>query len=248
MPRLMDNDNEIMQTISNGSFQFSAVRPDELGASSYTLVTIVIDVSGSVFHFSDELLKTLKSIVEACKKSPMAENLLIRIVTFNHRDFIKEVHGFKLLSLIDLNDYKRFRCESVTALYNATYEAITSTLNYSKTLIDSNYDVNGAIYIITDGVDNNSDIASPESIKKEIERSAKNEIIESLLTVLIGINVSECKDDLSEFSQRAGIMKFIDAGDASPSSLAKIAGFISKSISSQSQSINTGAVSQDLTF
>ena len=85
MPKLMNNDDD-MNTISvpgGGGFQFSAIRPENLGASEYTLVSIVCDISGSVDSYKDELLKCIKTIVEACKKSPRAENLLIRLLLFN---------------------------------------------------------------------------------------------------------------------------------------------------------------------
>ncbi len=35
-----------------GNFQFSAIRPDNLGAAEYTLVTIVVDITASVAEFA----------------------------------------------------------------------------------------------------------------------------------------------------------------------------------------------------
>ncbi|MEZ4527349.1 MAG: hypothetical protein R2941_15630 [Desulfobacterales bacterium] len=66
-----------------------------------------MDETGSVASFAKDLLKTVKSIVEACKKSPRAENLMIRLTSFNEAQ--REIHGFKPLSAINVNDYKAFK-------------------------------------------------------------------------------------------------------------------------------------------
>jgi len=92
MPRLMgkNDNNQVIATPGPGNFQFSAVRIEDLGATEYTLVTIVCDISGSVMSFADELLHCIKTIVIASQKNPRSENLLLRLLTFNHE--IHEIH------------------------------------------------------------------------------------------------------------------------------------------------------------
>ena len=75
------------------NFKFSAVRPDDLGASEYTLVTIAVDISTSVSGFENELEACVKAILGAAKKSPRADNLLVRIISFNSD--LEEIFGFK---------------------------------------------------------------------------------------------------------------------------------------------------------
>jgi stage V sporulation protein SpoVS len=53
---------------------------------------------------------------------------------------------------------------------------------------------------------------------------------------------------LEDFQKDAGLTQFIDVGDGTPQRLAKLAGFVSKSVSSQSQAIGSGSVSQPVTF
>ena len=67
-------DNTTQGTV-NG-FSFSGVRPETLGASEYTLVTLVLDKTGSVASFADALFKVKKTVVEACRKSPRSDYLL----------------------------------------------------------------------------------------------------------------------------------------------------------------------------
>ena len=252
MPRLMATDeNQVVGIAGPGNFQYSRVKIENLGASEYTLVTIVCDISGSVVGFAGQLLDSIKMIVKACKKSPRVENLLVRFLTFD--DKIYEIHGFKELSKIDENNYEPLKPYGYTALFDATYDAIGATLTFSKELVDLNYDCNGAIYIITDGM-NNRGIMTPKSIKDKIESALKNEEIESLVSILIGLHdpndswSNEVKKHLNDFKEDAGLTQFIDVGDATAQKLAKLANWVSQSISSQSQALGSGGPSQQLTF
>ena len=239
--------NDEVMTIPGSSFQFSAVKPDKLEATEYTLVTVVVDKTGSVDAFAGDLLNMLQEVIKACQKNPRSENLMVRLISFNTQ--IDEVHGFKLLAEIDAANYSPFICNGGTALYDACFSAIGATLTYGSKLTQNDFTVNGAIYIITDG-DDNASKCSQKMIADALKKSKSAEIMESLITVLIGINTAECGAFLSNFQAQAGITQYVDMGNVTAGKLAKLAGFISKSISSQSQSLGTGGPSQpvDLTF
>ena len=252
MPRLMaTTEDQVINIPGPGNFQFSAIRIEDLGATEYTLVTMVCDISGSVITFANELMRCIKTIVGACKKSPRAENLLVRLLLFN--DTVFEIHGFKNLSDIDANNYDPLRPDAMTSLFDATYDAVGATLEYAKRLVDQDFDCNGAVYIITDGMDNRSSMA-PSAIKDKMEAAMRNEEIESLVTILVGINDPntrwsvEVEKALERFKNDASLTEFINAGDATEQKLAKLANWVSESISSQSQALGTGAPSQTLTF
>lgn len=259
MPKLMTDDAEIMETIDIpgvGDFQFSGMRPDKLTATEYTLVTAVIDVTGSVSGFADELLGCLKSVVTSCQgtirggKNPRSENLLLRVLTFNTQEY--EIHGFRPVDSIDADvEYAPFRPAGTTALFDASYSAVGATLKYSKMLMDDDYDVNGILFVMTDGDDNASHRSNPGDIADKIKEAMADEtIIESMQTFLIGINVGDSfmKGRLEEFKKDAEFTEFIDAGEATPGKLAKIAEFVSESVSSQSQALGSGGASRVLRF
>lgn len=252
MPRLMaTNEDQVIKIPGPGQFQFSAIRIEDLEETEYTLVTVVCDISGSVITFADELLKCIKSIVEACKKSPREENLLLRLLLFNDQLF--EIHGFKELANIDPDEYEPLQPDNFTALYDATYDAVGATLEYSKRLNAKDFDCNGAVYIITDGMNNRGKM-TPNAILKKLEEGIAHEDIQSIVTILVGLhdpNTSwgtEVQKALADFQVEAGLTQFVDAGDATPGKLAKLANFVSESISSQSQSLANGTPSQSLTF
>jgi len=256
MPRLAPTEDEQIMTMPGaGNVQFSAVRMSKLGASQYSLITILLDRSGSTKPFESDLIKLSKAIVETCnsKNNPRRENLLLRYLVFN--DNITEVHGFKLLSSINTDDYEELESQGMTALFGATDDAVGATLTLSERLIGQDYDANGAIYIITDGMNNVYSHATPETIADRIKSAlGKETVIESLLTILIGLYdpkvrwSDETKKALETFKDDAGLDAYIEAGKATPENLSKICNYVSGSISSVSQGLQTGVKSQPLTF
>lgn len=242
MPKLMDNNMGEFKVLGS-SFTFSGARPETLGASEYTLATITVDISGSVSGFDAELLRMIKEAVNACKKSPRAENLMVRVVLFNTQ--LSEVHGFRPVNDIDPDrDYQNLSPYGGTALYDATYDSVGALLSYAKILTDQDYTVNGISFIITDGEDNASSFR-PTQIAKLIDDAKIGESVESVLSILVGIGNSAY---LNNFKTEAKINEFIELGSADAKSLAKLAAFVSKSVSSQSQSLGSGNVSTIPTF
>jgi len=242
-----DVDLETMN-ITNSTFNFSGVRPENLEETEYTLVNLLIDVSGSVSPFSTELDQMVKEVVGACQKSPKAENILLRLVHFSSD--VNEVHGYIDIPSIDINNYESIRCGGMTALIDATYTAVGSIIDYAKSLDNQDIMCNGITFIVTDGMDNASSY-SKEMLKIKINSLIKEEILDSNVTILIGVNTTDSivKNYLDSFKDEVKIDQYVDMGEVSASKLAKLGGFISKSISSQSQSLGTGqAVSTVLNF
>ena len=245
MPKLMTD--EVTNLVGPGNYTFSAVRPENLQATEYTVVSLVLDISGSVESFKDELLKTQKAIVDACKKSPRADNLLLRIVHFNQN--LQEIHGFKALPDIDPNGYPKISPDGYTALVDAADTAVQATIEYAKDLAENDYAVNAAVYIVTDGMDNASKRTN-KSIRDRIKAAQKSEDLESIIVVLVGITGGDAsvKKYLDDFQQEVEITQYVEIDDASPQKLAKLANFVSKSISSQSSALGTGSQSVPLNF
>lgn len=249
MGLLMNQDpTQTHKTLHN--FQFSGVGVDKLGASEYTIVTIVQDTSTSVTAFKIDMEKTLQQILEACKKSPRSENLLLRLIEFN--DNAIELHGFRELREISANEYDNIlHPRGWTMLNDAVLDAVESTEVYGKQLADMDYLCNAIIFVITDGDDNRSKIArDPAVIKKAIDECRKHENLESINVVLVAINNDDPYfiDVMENFKTAAGFDQFVKMGEATPGKLAKLADFVSRSISSTSQALGSGAPSQPLTF
>jgi len=240
---------------SLGGYGYTSIAVDKLGATEYTVVSIVVDKTSSVAPFKDQLEDMLKVCLESCKSSPRAMNLLARSTAFsagwNSGSNIEELHGFTLLNSIDTDQFKgTIHPNGSTPLFEATHEAIDTTYSYVKSLYDDEHisNANAVIFIITDGDDNASKIIRPSHIKERIEQIKKEECLESIQTILIGINDTDLdfKAELEKFRVEAGIDQYISVGDATKGKLAKLAQFMSQSISSSSKALGTGQASQPI--
>jgi len=245
MPVLNDN-SMTDQTLPTGHYGYSATRIEKLGATEYTLVTIVADVSGSVVSFRHEMEDALKEIVAACKRAPRADNLMLRLVTFS--DQLKEMHGFKLLSQCKAPDYDGvLQPGGNTALYDAASNAVAATAAYGKQLADADYDANAIVFVVTDGADNASH-SSAGDVRHAFAQAVATEALESLVSILIGVNAQGQGGYLMDFKRDAGFTQYVEIGKADAKTLARLAMFVSRSILSQSQVLGTGGPSRSLTF
>src|SRR5688500_20226164 len=104
MPRLNDASRDQV-TLPNSHYGYSATRLEELGATEYTVTTVACDVSGSTADFIFDMEAAITRIVQACKSSPRADNLLLRLVAFG--DSLSVLHGFQLLETCQPRDYRR---------------------------------------------------------------------------------------------------------------------------------------------
>jgi hypothetical protein len=246
MPDLMTS-TALKGATTTSQFHFSGQKVAELqGASEYTLACIAVDRSGSVGAFKTLLEKAYATAVKACRKSPRAHNLLLRGATFS--DDVAEMHGFVALSQLD-EDKVAIDPDGYTALYDATLDGIESIEGYADTLVKNDFFVNGILVIVTDGGENHSRKATLAKIRAALTRVGKAEKLESLKTILIGVgDQASVKAELENFQKDAGLDQFIWVGDATPQRLAKMAEFVSKSISSASLSLGTGGPSQNLSL
>lgn len=249
MPELKDlNDSLEQHTVSGTHFGFSAAKIGDLGASEYTLVTLVVDVSGSTSGYRVEMGKAIQATIQSCRRSPRADNLLVRVIFFNSQ--IHEFHGFKALPDCNEEDYANcLPSGGTTALYDAVYSAVKAMAQYGAVLTKNEFQVNAALFIITDGEDNESKV-SPAMVAQAIQEARLSEALESILPVLIGVNtgLDGLNQWLTNFVKEAGFQQYVSIADANEQSLAKLGGFISRSISSQSQALGSGGASQNLSF
>jgi hypothetical protein len=237
-----------LETLNAGSgYKFSATKIDDLGASEYTLVTIVMDVSYSVGGFAKELEDCLKTVVKACAKSPRCDNLLLRVVQFS--DSLVEVNGFKQFQSITDSDYDSvLNIGGSTALFDACDEAIKATAVYGQQLTSQDYLCNAIIVVITDGENNRGNIFDAATVKKSLDAAKKSENLESIITILVGVTNDDVNLNtyLQGVKDDGGFTQYVSIGAATPGKIAKLADFVSQSISSTSSALGTGAASTPL--
>lgn len=245
---LFDNTDLETHPIKGSSFGFSATRIDKLGASEYTLVGIAVDASSSVGSFAKELNACLQEVVKACRQSPRADNLMLRLVSFDSN--VNEIHGFRPLTECNVDDYaSAVHPNGSTALYDATLSLTQSLVQYGKDLTASDFDVNAILFVITDGEDNRSTFTK-KAVAEAFKNAVQSESLESVVTILIGVNVTDpgVGRYLKSFHADAGFTQYEELDNANAKTLARLAAFVSKSISAQSQALGSKGASQALSF
>jgi hypothetical protein len=260
MPKIGDDLEQF--NIAGSRYGFSGTRVADLEATEYTLVTIVFDESGSTDSFAREMEKATQEIVKSCQSSPRADNLLLRLLNFGTG--LREVHGYRPLSACNLADYDGFyQNGGITSLFDSAHNAIAAANAYAKTLSDADYLCNSIIFVLTDGADNNSKFTA-KHVGDELRKSVASEAVESQVAALIGVNVADANLDrlLTDFANTAGFAPietkdangnkvtkpYLALGNADAKTLARVAQFVSRSISSQSQALGSGGASAPLTF
>jgi len=192
----------------------------------------------------------LKAIVSACRTNPRADNMLLRVVMFD--DAVVEVHGFKPLPDCAEADYDGVLGTSggLTALFDASYTGVKSVTLYGEQLTKQDFDVNAAVFVVTDGGDNRS-TTTEAMVKEALAEAVQSEALESITSVLVGLNAGYgggLDKLLADVKTNCGFSQYVAIADANAKTIAKLGDFVSRSISSQSQALGTGGPSQSLTF
>lgn len=244
MPILRDEDME-MHPIQGAYFTFSAIRITRLGATDQTLAVIAVDTSGSTISFRRQMEAAMKSIIESCRRSPRADSMLVRAVKFDTA--VEEIHGFKPLVEIAPTSYDHALGNDggMTALYDAAYTAIESSRQFGATLVANEFATNAVVFVITDGC-NNSGTMTASMVRQALGNAVASEDLESIRSVFIGIGPDQAT--LKRVSDDCGFDQYVEVATADPNTLAKLAQFVSQSMTSQSQALGTGGPSKQITF
>lgn len=227
-------------TLAGSAYGFSGVRIDDLGASEYTLAVIAADTSTSVGPFVRHIEAAIGAVLQACGRSPRADNLLLRLLSFD--DTVTEVHGFRALAELDPAAYHNtLKAGGCTALFDAALNAVASATHYGEQLVRHAFGVNAIVFVITDGCDNRSRAGLAE-LAEAVGRARHAERLESLATVLIGVNLADAtvKTTLEQLAQSAGFTQFIALDQADARTLARVADFVSQCVSAQSACLGSG--------
>ncbi len=238
----------------NSNFGFSAVDPEDMATpeDEYTLVSLTLDASPSTTSVRDSICVGMKTLNLACKKNPRSDKMMIQNTVFGSR--IEEIHGFIPVNDIDETDYKPISTVGgSTCLLDSIFNSVSAIGHYAKILDQSDIGSNGMVFVFTDGMDNDSTIGH-QTILDKLEELKMEEILESIKIIILGFYdpkssyATRIVEYLNDLVQELQLDQFVDIGQMTPEQAAKTFGFVSQSISSQSQALGTGGPSQNLTF
>lgn len=235
--------------IPGGGFGYTGTPIDDLSNVDNTIATAFFDESGSTRSYARQMERCIQEVIKSLRHSPAADRLIYRQVHFDHE--IREFHGFKPLSDCNEGDYDGcWAGGGQTNLYGCEENVIRATIDYAEKQAAKHFNVNAIIYGITDGAHFfPSGNVKEDSTIKAMEDAVNNEALESIMSILIGVNDNDdVQTELKRHAQAVGFTQYIPLKDADEKTLAKLANFISQSVQSQSQALGSGGPSQSLTF
>lgn len=244
----MSNSQQLQSfMVPGGGYGYTGAAVDTLQSFENTIVNALLDESGSTGPFARQIELCCKEIVKSLRRSPRADNLIYRQCHF--ASHYREHHGFLPLAQINPDSYDGcYQPGGQTTLYDSCDRVLREVQDYGRQQALQKFQCNALIHMLTDGCDFGSTLGEND-VKSTLTKVASDESLESLITILIGVNPDKgIQRDLEEFAKRVGFTQYVPLDKADEATLARLANFISKSISAQSQALGTGGPSQSLTF
>ena len=232
-------------TIPGGNYGYTAMPVDQLMSLEQTAAVGLLDESGSTSSFKRQIEVCCKEIIKSQRHSPRADNLVY--AQYHFGTGFRELHGFTPLPMIAIDQYDGcYGNGGGTNLYDAEVKSLQFLRDYCKQMVAKKYMCNAFFYVLTDGGDTGS-ICTEQTVHEEMSKIIAGEEAESLLSILIGVNLSpHDQARLADHCQKVGFSQFINIDKATESALAQLGGWISQSLSSQSANLNQGGPSQPL--
>jgi len=242
---------------TNAGFGFSMTGVKNLTETSYTLVLILIDTTGSVAGEEAEIKRMLEQIVSDGKRAGWGKRVLLSSYQFNSNCGVQELFGFDAPAAIDLSSVK-IRTYGATNLIDAILTGQEILASAAQTLVGADYIANLLLVVVTDGEDNASKQKAVD-IQNAFLKARKDENLDSIKAILIGLRTGESAQDsnyagmtvdevLANLAKDAAFDQYESAKNVTDGTYGKIGGFISQSISSASQSLGSGSPSQNVNF
>lgn len=149
-----ESQNILMQNLDESVIAGAAgKRAEEVDATEVTLVTVVIDDSGSIAakRLVDAVREGQNALVRALSGSKQQDSILIAQWKLGHTAEL--IHSYVPVTDAVMLDQRNYNPASGTALYDVWMAALASNIAYAQTLAATGTQVTSVALVITDGHD-----------------------------------------------------------------------------------------------
>lgn len=219
------------------------VQVNEVLASRVTLITIVVDDSGSIAGAGNEAAVRkgynwlLKDVIENSKD---ADSILISVRYLNGH----VLYPYKKMSTVDKGDemtasnYAPGRTGYGTPLYDQMAETCAAVIAKTQEFVNAGIPVKTVTIFISDGADMGSYKQTPQTVKSVVKDMLRQDI-----HLILGFGVSDGITDFGAVYEECGLLKDnIKTFDGDASGIRRAFGFASKSAIATSQSASPVAI------
>jgi uncharacterized protein YegL len=194
---------------------------DEIDSEDVTLVSFVLDMSGSMHPLAKEVIGAFNGEVSALAQARSASTILAAATTF--ADAPQILFGYQPLAKVTKLDQKSYAPNGSTALYDAVFGVMERLSAYRKTLSDNGVRSRAIVIVLSDGGDNASS-HNASQVKTAAKRLLREEAVVLAYAGFGG--------DAAEHKQSADAMGFphvLTAGH-SAHDLRRVLGVVSQSV------------------
>ncbi len=185
---LTDDALDLVIANLNGPAVATAVHTplDQLTSNDVTLAMNIIDMSSSMYAYTNDLIRAYnQDYLAAMHHSPAADDILVSTILFH--DDVQTLHGYLPLPDTPQLDSKTYVPDNTTALYDAVAAGMTNMILYAQQLRQSGVSVRGVIMVYTDGADNAS-----RQRAQDVRRAAQDLLRQELYTLaLVGFGLQK---------------------------------------------------------
>lgn len=129
---------------------------DDIDSEQVTLITVMLDGSGSMATFQDQVIDAYnKQFLAPMVKAKNAESILVEAWVFFEQE-VRLVHGFLPVTQCQKLSRSTFDPNGATPLYQAVHQGLTGLAAYAQTLRDSGTSTKCIAVVISDGGENSS--------------------------------------------------------------------------------------------
>lgn len=227
-----------MEELQNSfGLNFNNFDADNIQTDETINCVFVIDKSGSIYNYVNDMNNALNDFVQTMQKSHVADKLLVSTIEFSNN--VNVVSGFQ--PIMNVKDFN-IQPGGITALYDAVKAGIENAINYRNQLQNSGLTAKTLVFIITDGEDNAS-ITKPDEIKDMLGNIYKDEANAFSFTIIM-FGVGD-EGNFDSAREKMGIPKNLMAKvGTSGAEIRKMINFISSSVSSSA----SGAIPTTISF
>ncbi len=201
---------------------------ETLGGDKAFLFVPVLDMTGSMIAFRQDVIEAYNHMLAALKGSKQADQILMSSWTFNVKSHL--LHGYTPLEFVPQLANRTYDPNDQTALYDAILDAIVGVVAYGQELRNQGARTKITLVVFTDGHDNAS-TNTAKMVRKVIEELLNLEIY---TFALVGFGGGFAK----QLAKDIGIPNILEA-KADPSAIRHALEVVSASVIKASQTMVT---------
>ena len=223
------------------------VNIDDIDSEDVTLVSVVIDASGSMSQFQQSVIDAYNnSFLKPLSGAKNASSILVSAWVFSNiygQDNVRLVHGYTPVPECPRLTKKIYDPNGATPLNDAVYNAQTGIISYGQTLRDSGTRTKCIVVVFSDGEENCSSISASKV------RTISDDLIKQEIYVLSYIFFGDEKDGDRIAKQIGFPSQHRITASLGESEIRRIFGAVSASVISASQTkISASSLSANAFF